>query len=315
MKKLLALIMAVIFILSFAACGKNTAETFGRDSDVPAFKTKVMAGGDFANSMVEEAVQLDSADSAKLVYSGNRKIIRNAEISLSTEKYTETVKAINKAVAEYEGYIEASNEENYDDFTSLCSTVRIPTEKLDAFLNAVGGAATVTSKSISSDDITSSYADTESHLKALHTEQDTLLELLKKATTLTDTLEIQDRLTQVRSNIEYYQSMMNTYDDELSYSTVNMYVNEVEHEIATGSGFWSNMWTGLKESIYDIGVGIANFFSWIIVHIPYIVIFAVIVLVLYVIIKKVLKKKRDKKLLKEDKNAGQTNSGDVPSEK
>ncbi|MCR4747944.1 MAG: DUF4349 domain-containing protein, partial [Clostridiales bacterium] len=248
----------------------------------------------------------------KLTYTGNRKIIRNAAIDLSTEKYSETLKAIEKATADLGGYIESSHETKYDNYSYTSMTVRVPTGKLDEFLSKMDGAATVTSKSITSDDITASYIDTESHLKALRTEQDTLLELLSQANGLTEILEIQDRLTDVRSQIEYYQSLMNTYDNELEYSTVSIDVNEVKHEVVSGEGFWAKIGAGLKESFYNVGTGIANFFSWIVIHIPYLLILAVLLFAICVIIKKIRAKRKAKK---EKKNAGQTDSADVSGQK
>lgn len=315
MKKFLALLMATLILFSFAACGNKKEKMKMADGYTGVAEVNMYATTESKQELdmtaPGEVAGGGTTGSLKTVYTGNRKIVRNADLSLSTEKFKETISAIEKAVSGVSGYIASSNEDKYSTYTNLYLTVRVPAEKLDEFLAAIDGTATVTSKSISSDDITSSYADTESHLDALRTEQETLLGLLEKANNLSEILEIQDRLTEVRSSIEYYQSMMNTYNDELEYSTVTMSITEVKHEIETGEGFWSSMWKGLKESFYDVGVGIANFFSWIIVHIPYLVIFAVIILVLCVIIKKIRNKRKSKKAQKELKDAGQTDNSDV----
>lgn len=320
-RKTAAILCAAVFLFAFAACGDEKASAVRNMSD--SFAVKTAQNGMMDGDMTEEAVPAESGQtekSEKPQYEGNRKIIRNAALELETEKYAETIKAVEKATAELGGYIQDSRETKYDDFAYTSMTVRIPTDKLDEFLSKMDGVATVTSKSITSDDITSSYIDTESHLAALRTEQDTLLNLLSKANGISEILEIQDRLTSVRSQIEYYQSMMNTFDNELEYSTVSISIDEVKHEVATGSGYWSNMFTGLKESLYDVGTGIVNFISWFIVHIPYFIIVAVIIAVICVIIKKLkvrLKTKKAKKASKpkDENNAGQADSSDVSGQK
>ena len=318
-KRIVCIVCVVALCLTFVACGKNKeAESFDQayGENVELNLTADFAPSESKNknsSMfdTEELSEGSTTGSLKTVYSGNRKIVRNAELSLSTEKYGETIKAVETAVSNISGYIESSSENKYGTYNYLQMTVRVPSDKLDEFLNAIDGVATVTSKSISSDDITNSYADTESHLAALKTEQETLLGLLEKANNLSEILEIQDRLTEVRSNIEYYQSMMNTYNDELSYSTVRMGITEVAHEVETGVGFWANIGAGLKESLFSIVNGIKNFFSWLIINIPYFIIIAVVILVLCAIIKKVRLKRKNKKISKDVENAGQADNRDV----
>lgn len=319
-KKAAAILTALTLALTFAACGAKSADgakaTEESYSTVKAFTTNGMLA-DNNDAPGETPTEAAKSQNSKLTYSGNRKIIRNASLELSTEKYSETIRAIEKATAELDGYIEESHETKYDEYTYTTMTLRIPTEKLDEFLSKMDGVATVESKSISSDDITSSYVDTESHLTALKTEQETLLSLLSQANGLSEILEIQDRLTSVRAEIEYYQSMMNTFENELEYSTVNLQIDEVKHEIQTGTGFWSKMGTGLKESFYNVGRGFLNFISWIVINIPYFIIIGIIVAVLCVIIKKLRAKRKAKKASKpkDENNAGQADSSDVSGQK
>lgn len=313
--KAAAILVAFVILLTFGACGSKQTRIDGGAESVKDFSDVNLYA---ENGILDESASKAAASPAgqttekKPEYVGNRKIIRNADLNLSTEKYSQTLKAIEKATADLGGYIESSHETKYDSYAYTSMTVRIPTEKLDEFLGKMDGVATVTSKSITSEDITSSYIDTESHLKALRTEQDTLLELLSQANGLSEILEIQDRLTSVRSQIEYYQSLMNTYDNELEYSTVSIDVNEVKHEIVSGEGFWAKIGLGLKESLYNVGMGIANFFSWIVIHIPYLLILAVVLFAFCAIIKKLIAKRKTKK---EKKNAGQTDSADVSGQK
>lgn len=290
-----------VFCLGIGACallGMNKG-TNKMATDVPAMKNFATKTKSNDGDISEEQVKMgaSSADenasvSSKFSYTTNRKLIRNARIILDTEKYVDTLKGIDARVSKLGGYIENSNESTYNKFAYTTLVIRVPSEKLDEFLNYAGEIATITSKQISTDDITSSYVDTESHLVALRTEQETLMGLLEKASNLSDIMAVQDRLTAVRSQIEYYQSMMNTYDNEIEYSTIDITINEVGKETPIGEGYFAKIWIGVKESFYNIGEGVKSIISFIIVNIPYLLILGLVALVLYAIIKKVKSKKK-----------------------
>ena len=294
----------LVFCLGIGLCavvgtaGKSKAVNSYVD-EAPAMENLVVKTKGYDGAMPEEQVEMgasavteSASGSSKFSYTTNRKLVRNASISLDTEKYAEVLKGIDTRVSKLGGYIENSNESTYNQFAYTTLVVRVPSEKLDEFLNYAGEIATITSKQISTDDITSSYVDTESHLAALRTEQETLMGLLEKAESLSDVITVQDRLTAVRSQIEYYQSMMNTYDNEIEYSTINITISEVGKETPTGEGYFAKIWIGLKKSFYNIGEGFKSIVSFVIVNIPYLLILGLVVLVLYVIIKKVKSKKK-----------------------
>ena len=80
--------------------------------------------------------------------------------------------------------------------------------------------ANVTYSSESTEDVTLAYTDMQSHVAALRTEQETLLSMLGQAQSMEDILAIQTQLTQVRYEIESYESQLRVYDNQVDYSTV-----------------------------------------------------------------------------------------------
>ena len=174
-------------------------------------------------------------DSSSLIGSvPGRKIIKNADMNVETRTFDEFIAYVNKALGELGGYIQSSslNGSRYgrEDLRYASITLRVPAEKLESFLSMIEGEGNVTYRNIYTDDVTLSYVDTESHLKALRTEQETLLGLLEKAETVENIIAIQSRLSEVRYEIESYESRLRTYDDQIDYSTVYLNVSEVERE-------------------------------------------------------------------------------------
>ena len=70
--------------------------------------------------------------------------------------------------------------------------------------------------------VSTQYVDLQSRLKNLQTEQQRLLQLLSQAQNLTDTLAIQDKLTDVEGQIEQIEGQINLLNSQTAYSNVTV---------------------------------------------------------------------------------------------
>ena len=223
----------------------------------------------------------------------DRKIIKNAEIYVDTKSYSVFMTALNQKIQQLGAYIEESNEFNSGNTNANRNSnmkVRVPAEKLDEFIKEIEVLGTVTSKSVNSTDITDSYIDTESRLNALKTEEETLLGLLKNAGNLSDVIEIQSRLSQVRADIESMETTLKKYDSQVAYSNVWIYTQEVEREVETDDSFFGRVKETFLENIYDLGEFFEDSAVTVLGGIPYILIVAVVGVAVILIIKKVKKR-------------------------
>ena len=132
-----------------------------------------------------------------------RKLIKNVDLEVETEEFDVLMQTITEKTESFGGYVESSytyNGSNYYGNSNRNSslTLRIPAEKLDAFLSAVAECSNVISKNESVTDVTLQYVDMKSHKEALETEQARLLELLEQAESVEDIITIESRLSEVR---------------------------------------------------------------------------------------------------------------------
>ena len=175
-------------------------------------------------------------------------------------------------------------------------TVRIPSDKLDGFVENVKESANVTYISESTEDITLRYVDTESRKIALETERDRLLELLERAETVEDIITIEGRLSEVRYQLESYASQLRTFDNQVDYSTVHINIHEVDRETnVEPKTFWEEVTEEFDDSLYDMGRGIKNFAIWFLGSSPYLILWAVVIVAAVFVLRAVGKKKRIKK--------------------
>ena len=255
------------------------------------------------NSKSEEAVAEDNgayydssaSGSTNTVgsVSDNRKIIKNAHLSIQTKDLKAFMIGVDQSVSSCGGYAEELHEYNSSDDEPLSASAiyRIPADKLDSFLEQLSKLGSVESKEITQSDVTDSYIDTESRIKALETEEKALLALLEKSDVLVDIISVQDRLTQVRGELESYKAQLKSYDSQIDYSTVSINVSETERIVKSDGSFSSQVKEKFTKSLYNLGKFFTSFAINFIGGLPYIVIIAVVAAIVIIIIKKRRKNK------------------------
>lgn len=246
---------------------------------------------------------LSGEDGSLILYeTSDRKTIKTAYLSLQTLDYDECLAGISRKVAEVNAYLESANEYGSGYYSSRRSAeyvVRVPQEKMEAFVSALGGIATVVSKNVTESDVTLEYVDTESRIKTLQVEQERLLELLGEAKDLDAIIALEGRLSDVRYQIESYTSRLRTYDNKITYSTVRVEVSEVmrvqQQEPKTVGERISN---GFSDTMYQIKTGTQDFVVWFVVNLPYLIFWAAVLAVFAVLLRKSIRNRRQKKSLK-----------------
>lgn len=242
-------------------------------------------GGGNAN---ESAGSYDNANAAS---ASSQKLIKKASVRLETKNADELIKNINSQISSLKGYTSSLNQSKYNGYLTVDTNVCVPAEKLDEFLDFLEKSGTITSKNVETADVTDDYTDTESQIKALETEEKALLGILEKCENVQDTMNVQERLTSVRGELESLKSQKKNYDQRIAYSEVFINISEVERVKKTPTSFGSQVSEKFSESLYNIGQFFRNLGVFVLGASPYFVIAAVVIVVAVIIIKK----KRNKK--------------------
>lgn len=245
---------------------------------------------------------------------GKKKIIKRYSIDYETETFDTAYAYLQEQIAAYQGYI--SDSEIYGTGSrTLNLTARIPAEVSDEFTGMLGELGILVSRSESAEDITLQYTDTQSRINALKTEQDRLNDLLKQADSLETIIALEDRLTEVRYELENYQSRKNLYDDLVTYSTVTIKLREVSYTVEIDdSTVFSRIRTGLASSLRDVKMGLVDFIVWFVVSLPYLVVWALILFIIVWIIKRIIrriKRRREQKKQKKLERMGLSERGNA----
>lgn len=287
-RRIASALLVMLLLLSLTACGGAAkSEAMGNAAADMYYEAPMETAASAELSKPE-------AGSATTALPANRKLIRTIHIDAETEDLTTLLDSVTARITELGGYVESKelrNGSNYGGYIrrNLHMTVRIPAEKADTFVEKVGEQTNIVSSMENIDDVTLQYVDTESHVKALETEQERLLELLEQAKTLEDVLKIEDRLTSVRYELERYASYLRTLENQVTYATVHLSVTEVKEYtpvIVEEPTVWQRISTGFARSIKNIGKDIKEFFIWVVVNSPYLLIWGSIGTVAVLLLRK-----------------------------
>lgn len=218
----------------------------------------------------------------------DRKLIQTAWMELESRDYAQALAALDQMVTDCGGYIESRSEQGGSLYSSRYNaryasiTARIPADKLEAAMGMAGELCNVVSRSTDVADVTESYTDTEARLKTLRLQEERLLEILSKATELSDVLELESRLSDVRYQIESYEATLRSYDSRVSYSTLHITLQEVvEYSIINDppQTLGQRLSDGFKDSMRMVKNSAENALVWLVTYLPLVLLWAVILAV------------------------------------
>ena len=224
-----------------------------------------------------------------------RKWIVTVNLTAETEDLDALTQGLNEQIQALGGYVEDQHIHNGSAYAErryrrANLTVRIPVEQVDGFTEAVSGLANVVSQEKNLEDITLRYVSTESRLAALEAEQKRLMELLEQAETMADLLEIEQRLTDVRYELENAASQKKLFDNQIDYATIYLELEEVqEYTPVQEQSLWQRISGGFMDSLKGLGEHTLDLLVWLIVCSPYL---AVLALLLWAAIALIRRHKR-----------------------
>lgn len=277
MKKILSFLLCAILLLSLTACGAST-------------KSEAMYAGNAIREesapeapamMADNSVSINGAQAASSALPEGRKWIITIDMNVETEDLDTLIAELDQTIDRLGGYVEDQNIHNGSNYASrryrnANLTVRIPDEHAEQFTGDVSGMANVVSQNLRREDITLKYVATASRITALETEESRLLELLAKAETMEDLLEIEARLTDVRYELENHSSQLRLYNNQIDYATIYLSISEVqEYTPVEEPGFFERINRTFRDSLEGLGNGIVNIIVFVAGNSPYLLTFGI----------------------------------------
>jgi hypothetical protein len=194
-------------------------------------------------------------------------VIRTATLTLLVTKPDDAEAQVRGLVQGMSGYVLSSTTTGDEDRRSVQLTLKVPVERFDATLDALEKLAVkVQNRTVTGQDVTDEFVDTESRLRNLHATEARLLEFLKNTKTVEEALAVNQQLTDLQGQIEQATGRIQFLKQSTAFSTISVDLQpKLLLPLTTDDGWtpgatayraWRSL-LGFAQGIADIGIGLA----------------------------------------------------------
>src|SRR5712664_3065092 len=219
-----------------------------------------------SNAQATQAkVSLTQADAANAASQAiERKIIRNANLTLEVASPTESQRKIFSAAETHGGFVVTSemtqqtSEDKSRPEVSVNLVVRVPALQFDQVMEEIRGVANrVVQEKRTGQDVSEEFIDLEARIKNQKALEVQFLEIMKRAGKVEDALEVQTQLADVRTEIEKLEGRKRFLENQATLSTINVTL-QTPTQIVSAVGFWYNVRSAFAEGV-DVALAIILF--------------------------------------------------------
>ncbi len=303
-KKISLIILTIITILSLFSCNVYNVKQKKSNENETIYETTEALSYDNSNGfasfnakMAMVSSQYSDFEDIATIDSNDRKIIKSVSLNTETKDFDGSIEWLKNYVLNFNGVIDNSyidtgdiSSKNYK--KNAFYSIRIPSDKLDSFLGKIGDNLNITFKQESISDITEDYFDSESKLNSLKIEEENLNEMLKKAKSVDEMIKVEDKLSEVRANIESINKRIKNYDKQINYSRVDISIFEVKDLTDTKANendfSKETLNKKLLKTVDDVKLFLKKVAAYIFINIPWII-FALVVILIEIILYSIIK--------------------------
>lgn len=173
-------------------------------------------------SAERSVADMASAESTVSPVPSQKKIIKSGNMGIQVAALGEARSRVDSLVGVYGAYYAS---ENYNDSynANLTLTIRVPGERFDSFLSALeAGKGKTLYKNISARDVSEEYLDVETRLANKRSYLDRYREILRRATTIKEILEVEEHIRKLEEEIESAEGRLRYLDNQVGYSTLEL---------------------------------------------------------------------------------------------
>ena len=221
----------------------------------------------------------------------SEKKIRTVRMTLECKNLENAANGLKERVKAQGGYIESEDytaNTKYDSYKTMLFTLRIPKENVDSFLDFLNGEGRILSKSENLEDVRLQYWDTKSHIKAL----------MEKAETIDQLIALESRLTDIRYQLESYNTEILDYDNKINFSTIYLELQEsIDGKLNNTKAytFSDKVRDGFYRNLYGIQLFFSGIAVFTLVYIPQLFAVLLVILALVLLNKKLNAKAKKRK--------------------
>jgi Domain of unknown function (DUF4349) len=253
------------------------AEANVRAPDTFAARTVTMSESVRGSDSALQKVSLDSASATQAsAQATERKIIRNAEMTIEISDPNAAMQKIASIAEKNGGFVVTSeSRENQANAQNLPSTIvtivaRVPAAQFDEAVEAIRRIdGQIKVEKISGMDVTEEYIDLEARIRTKRALEMQFLEIMRQARKISDALEVQTQLADVRTEIESLEGRRRFLENKSALSTISITLQTpAPLLVATTSGFQHSVKMAFRDGLDTASEIVLGIIRFIMVMIP-----------------------------------------------
>lgn len=220
-----------------------------------------MGGGDGASEPAIGAPDVSSEDGkareldlGTVLLPTGPSVIKYGDLGVVVEVggFGAALEEANAVAARYGGFVLSTSVTGGERKSGYIS-IRVRAADFDRAMGDLRDLGEVESESVSGQDVGLQVVDLRARLDAWEAQRDVLLKLLDEARTVSDILKVQVELQNVQTNIEQLTAELTYLEDQVSLSTISVYLREpgATDEIDEGPRF-GDAWRQMVEAFLTI---------------------------------------------------------------
>lgn len=251
-------------VLATAGCSASEAPEYAKSSDMNS-------SGSTAEAMGGATRPASSTSAPTQPVKMNRAVIREGKMSVRVNEVEKAEREIVKWINSLGGYVDSSTSQNYGEANpQVVMNLRIPVGRFDQVLDELSQRGKITYKQLSSEDVTEQLIDIGARLKTLKLEEDRYQDLMKQAKGLDQISAVQEKLSNVRTQIEQISAKQKALGELTALSKLELTLTQdAVTTLAKADKGWANQaWGEATTSAGAFFKGLATMAIWLAVYSP-----------------------------------------------
>ena len=311
MKKIVSVLLVIVLSLSLCACGGSAMNTSApMEAPAAAEEKYESASYDMVMATSANGLAMDagatSGGAAQTAPEGNpEKIIYSADVTVETTDFEGSMEKLNALVESYKAWVESSSVNGSDYYSesrgrsvnrSASYTLRVPSASFSTLMSSLSSLGNIPYTYTYTENVSTQYYDAQARLTAYTTQEQRLLEMMEMAESVSDVIAIEEKLTELRYQIESIQTSLNNWDRRVDYSYVYLNLQEVrEYTPEAKESYGQKLWREFTDGFKDAAEFALDLVLFIVGSIPAIIVIVIVILIARPHIRKRREKRKAKK--------------------